>query len=164
MARPARLGHFAYTGPYVYFITACTHLRRPLFIDPVVTAETLAQFRIAAKRHDFAILAYCLMPDHVHLLAQGLSDDSSMTRFVRIAKQLSGFRYSGRKGGEPLWQDGYFERVLRTDENVRSMARYIVENPVRAGLVTSALVYPYVGSELWTIDAILESRTDGRTR
>jgi len=56
-----------------------------------------------------------------------------------------------------LWQEGYYEHVLRAEENVRSIARYIVENPVRAGLVAHAIDYPYLGSDRWTVRELLES-------
>lgn len=106
MSRPPRIQGFNYKGPYRYFITFCTHLRRQIFLNDGVAIETLAQFRITAAEDHFAILAYCLMPDHVHLLLEGLTAQSELIRFVRIGKQRTAYLYSkqraevayGRKG------------------------------------------------------------------
>jgi len=44
---------------------------------------------------------------------------------------------------EPLWQDGYHERVLRDEETTRQVIDYMLNNPVRAGLVQNAIDYPF---------------------
>ena len=60
-----------------------------------------------------------------------------------------------------MWQAGYFERVLRDDEPELPVARYIIENPVRAGLVTSAGSYPLTGSSRYSIAQISRCGADG---
>ena len=54
----------------------------------------------------------------------------------------------------PLWQEGYYDRVLRPEESEAMVARYIIENPVRAGLVTRPSDYPFVGSDEWSLEEI----------
>jgi REP element-mobilizing transposase RayT len=93
------------------------------------------------------------MPDHVHLLIEGLDDESDLRRFAKLAKQRSGSRHK-RKTGERLWQDGYFERALWDDDDGRDLARYIVNNPVRKRLVTSPRDYRHTGSLSWTIEEL----------
>jgi hypothetical protein len=56
-----------------------------------------------------------------------------------------------------LWQRYGFERVLRDDEDTLSVARDIFENPVRAGFVTKVDDYPFLGSDVYPIPAILEA-------
>jgi hypothetical protein len=56
-----------------------------------------------------------------------------------------------------LWQRYGYEHVLRASEDVFKVARYILENPIRADLVRSVNEYPYLGSTLYTIDQILDS-------
>jgi REP-associated tyrosine transposase len=85
------------------------------------------------------------MPDHAHLLVAGGDPDADFKRFARLAKQRSGWRYK-RKRGQPLWQEGYHERVLRADEDSPAVARYILGNPLRAGLVRAVEDYPFWGS------------------
>jgi hypothetical protein len=96
------------------------------------------------------------MPDHVHLLAEGRGPTSNCRRFITRAKQFSGYHYQGAFN-ERLWQRYGYEHVLRASEDVFSIARYILENPIRAGLVSSVHDYPYLGSTLYTIDQILDS-------
>jgi hypothetical protein len=56
-----------------------------------------------------------------------------------------------------LWQAGYFDRVLREDDSTFAVARYIVQNPVRAGLVRSPVEYPFCGSSIWSKEELIES-------
>ena len=157
VSRPQRVDGFSYVGVIRYFLTTCTHDRSPRFVDTDVAAETMKQFRRTAALEGFAILAYCLMPDHAHFLVEGLRDDADFRRFVKLAKQRSGGIHARRHPGERLWQEGYFDRVLREDDDLKSFARYIVGNPVRGNLVSSPSEYPYVGSDVWPIDELIEA-------
>ena len=156
MSRPKRLEGFDYAGTHRYFLTFCTRDRLPVFQDTPIAEQTLAQFRRTSTLEQFAILAYCLMPDHAHLLVEGLCVDSNLKRFAKMAKQRSGGLYARNKN-ERLWQAGYYERVLREEDDVRALARYIVNNPLRAGLAKSPADYPFVGSDVWTMEELLES-------
>ena len=156
MSRPTRLCGFDYIGPYRYFLTICVRDRRDAFADAQVVAATLAQFRRIASRCQFAILAYCFMPDHVHVLVEGTSNESDVRAFVKRAKQASGQSYARCARG-PLWQEGYYERVLRASEDAKQVARYIVANPIRAQLVATPFEYPHVGSDVWTLAELVGS-------
>jgi len=96
------------------------------------------------------------MPDHLHVLAEGTSPSSDFREFVRVYKQQSSFTWK-RRTGQELWQRGYFDRVLRADEDTVAVARYILENPVRASLCQNAEDYPYSGSFTMAISDLLES-------
>ncbi len=157
MARPRRLHGFSYTGLARYFVTICTYGKRQSFRDNAVATTTLLQFRQAAYDEKFAILAYCLMPDHVHLLVEGKDHQSNFRSFVKHAKQHSGAAHALQRG-QRLWQEGYYERVLRLETDAREVARYILWNPVRAGLSQTPVEYPYLGSDVWSIDELLEVR------
>jgi putative transposase len=156
MSRPPRIEGFDYLGPYRYFVTFCTFDRRDVFSEIETAQFVLSQFRRTSRRRKFAILAYCLMPDHVPLLVEGVAANSDFRGFIKNLKQSSGQRHAaGVK--EPLWQEGYYDRVLRPDDDARNVARYIVENPVRAGLVRSATEYPLVGSDVWKVEELIDS-------
>ena len=146
---------FKYTGPYRYLITICSHLRQSVFLNSDLALATLDQFRRTAVEDHFAILAYCMMPDHVHLLVEGRASDSDLKRFIRIGKQRSAYLYSRTTGGGQLWQEGFHDRALRREDDVTVAARYVLENPVRAGLVAAASDYQHSGSDVWTIAHIL---------
>ena len=76
------------------------------------------------------------MPDHLHLLVEGTAERSNLPPFVALAKQRAAFVVR-RALRRRLWQPGYFERVLRDGDDSFAVARYIVQNPVRAGLIGS---------------------------
>jgi REP element-mobilizing transposase RayT len=156
MARPPRIRGFDYLGFYRYFLTICVLDRSDVFRHARVVESTMLQFRRTATCERFEFLAYCLMPDHVHFLVAGVSESSDFRAFAKMAKQRSGSAYK-KASGRHLWQEGYYDRVLRADEDLKTVARYIIENPARAGLVSSPSEYPYLGSDLWTVDEILDA-------
>ena len=152
---PERLRHFDYLGLHRYSLTFCTAGRERHFTDQAVVDLVRSQFLRAATERDFAILAYCFMPDHVHLLIEGQREDADCKQFIARAKQYSGFYYS-QQFRHPLWQRYGFERVLRDDEATVVVARYILANPVRAGLVTQVSDYPFLGSCVVSVNEMLE--------
>jgi hypothetical protein len=79
---------------------------------------------------------------------------SAFRRTIKGAKQYSGYYYS-KAFGSRLWQRYGFERVLRNDEATLVVARYTLENPLRAGLVTRIEDYRFVGSKTHPLEEIL---------
>jgi REP element-mobilizing transposase RayT len=155
MSRPKRLDGFDYVGQYRYFLTFCVRDRLPVFRDTQIVEQTLKQLRRTSGLERFAILAYCVMPDHAHLLVEGLEADSDFKRFAKMAKQRSGGAYA-RSRHARLWQEGYYERVRREDDDTRELARYIINNPVRGDLVESPADYPFLGSDVWSLAELFE--------
>ena len=90
------------------------------------------------------------MPDHVHALFVPLIDDEkreviSLARITKAMKSTSAHlinRQLGRNGH--VWQEESFDRVLRTSEKLDEKVGYVLENPVRLGLVTDWREYPWV--------------------
>ena len=155
MSRPQRLEGFSYIGCHQYFLTTCTFDRRRTFLDHVVATQTIEQFRTTSRSEEFELLAYCVMPDHAHLLVEGLTGRSDFRRFAKMAKQRSGAAYA-LTSDQPLWQKGYYEHVLREEEDAKDIARYIIANPVRAKIVESPDGYAYSGSDKWSIRELIE--------
>jgi putative transposase len=112
---PQHLSGFDYLGPNRYSLRFCTDHRRDVFTNARVVQLVNAQFLRASGEHLFAILAHCFMPDHVHLLVEGVRADSDLRRFQAAAKQYSGFYYK-KQYGQILWQRYGYERVLRSQE------------------------------------------------
>jgi hypothetical protein len=81
------------------------------------------------------------MPDHLHLLARGLDRQCDLRRFAKRAKQLSAY-HARRTRRVRLWQPGYYDRVIRYDEEP-GYVEYIRMNPVCAGLVERPEDYPH---------------------
>jgi REP element-mobilizing transposase RayT len=82
-------------------------------------------------------LAFIVMPDHLHWLLQ-LIDDASLANVIKSIKSES-----AKKVGHPIWQSGYYDHAIRKDEDIQAVARYIVANPIRAGLVNKVGDYPH---------------------
>src|SRR5262245_24632479 len=158
-ARPEHLRHFDYCGFHRYLLTFCTMQRARLFVTHAVVDLVLEQFLRSATQESVALAAYCFMPDHVHLLVAGTSENSDAKRFIARAKQYSGF-YCKQQHQSRLWQRYGFERVLRDNESTLAVARYIVENTLRAGLVSDPRQYPFLGSSVYTLDEILSALQD----
>jgi putative transposase len=151
--RPRRLGDVSYVGYQRYFLTSCAAFRRPLFANPAVATRVTQQLVHDAVLFDFAVLAYCLMPDHLHALVEARSERSDLTAFVKRFKQTTGFAYR-QDAKQFLWQPGYHEHVLRNDEATEAVVRYVLENPIRAGLATALGKYPFAGSSVYDLDEL----------
>ena len=153
-------GH-SYVGRCRYLLTFCTFGRRRFFEAGPIVETVVLQILRAGADSEFAITTYCCMPDHMHLLVEGMADDASLIGFVRRSKQMSGY-HAGRlvssSTANPaapacdhrFWQTGYHDRVLRAHEETRAFIAYIVNKPIRAGLVESAADYPFTGSGVYT--------------
>jgi len=140
-----RLVDFSYKGCYRYFITLRCHNRSRRFADSGLVSEALRTLHKTAEQRNFHIWAYCFMPDHLHLLIEGKTENADMRKFVSIFKQRTAFWFKRRYAAR-LWRPSYYDRILRKDEAISAVARYIFENPVRKGIATDYLQYPYSGS------------------
>ncbi|HEV8394115.1 MAG TPA: transposase [Vicinamibacterales bacterium] len=82
--------------------------------------------------HRYFVTTYtlCVMPDHVHILPEGMSDDADFRNAVRVWKLRTGYAWR-MKHQTALWQIGYWERVLREKDDARAVIRYMLENPAR---------------------------------
>ena len=154
--KPEHIKGFDYLSPRQYFLTFCTQSRRQCFVADDAVATVRTQIERAAAEQDIALLAYCYMPDHVHFLAEGKAENSDCLQFIARGKQYSGFHYKATFKHR-LWQRYGYEHTLRSDEAAISVARYILENPVRAGLVPRIEDYPYSGASAYSIEQILEA-------
>ena len=155
-SKPDRLETFDYLGFHRYSLTFCTIERKLLFMEQESVDLVLLQFERAAREQRFALIAYCFMPDHAHLLVGAEAHDSDARRFIRAAKQYSGF-YFKQRFGVPLWQRYGFERTLRHDEATLSVVRYVIENPLRARLVQKVEDYPFAGSRVYSLAEIQDA-------
>jgi len=153
---PERLQSFDYFGFHRYFLTFCTIDRNHVFVTQERVDVVRPQILRAASQEGFEIVAYTFMPDHVHLLVEGSSESADRRRFIKLAKQLARYHYQ-RAFGDRLWQRYGYEQTLRTDEATIDVVRYILENPVRAGLVDDVQKYAYLGSTKYQLAELIET-------
>ncbi|MCS3745869.1 REP element-mobilizing transposase RayT [Xanthomonas arboricola] len=125
-----------------YLLTATTWQRRRVFDDFPLAASACRAF-IAAVPEDASLLAWVLMPDHVHWLVQ-LGDVTPLARTVSRMKAASTRAVNEQRGvRDAVWTRAYHDRALRNDDDLRIAARYLIANPLRAGLVERVGAYPF---------------------
>jgi putative transposase len=115
----------------------------------------MTQFLRAAGDESIAIIVCCFMPDHVHLVVEGLREDSDGGRFISRSKQLSAYHYR-QAFDSRLWQRYSYERVLREEESTRQVVAYVLENPVRAGHAATIHDYPHLRSSVYDRGALIQ--------
>ena len=127
----------------IYAITTVTRNRYPFFTDINAARLLVRELRHLHEAGNVISLAWVVMPDHLHWLMQ-LNDRWPLSRVVKTIKARSALtinRHLGRHGS--LWQRAYHDRAARKGEDIRQIARYIVANPLRAGLVRDIGDYPH---------------------
>jgi len=139
-----RLNARNYVGSGWYFLTLCT-FRRALYFRSDQSARWLVGIlQLGSTQQAFQVRAYCIMPDHLHLLLQGMTPNADLLRFVGVFKHKTSFAFRARTG-KTLWQTSFYDHILRGNEAPADVAWYIWMNPVRAGLAEKATDYPYSG-------------------
>jgi REP element-mobilizing transposase RayT len=138
--RPHRLDLIFPDAP-LFFVTFCTRDRRR--INSLAKAK-IALERYAAKALDkfnVAVGRYVIMPDHIHLFVRG-DERFALSPWVGGLKRAVSIALNVRRG---LWQPGFFDHILRSDESYSEKWQYVRENPVRAGLVQHSDEWRYQG-------------------
>jgi len=98
-----------------------------------------------AATRSATIYAWCVMPDHVHLLVQ----DQNLPELIRLLKGRITPAARHHLKGMRLWQRSYYDHALRSEEALNEAARYIWHNPVRKGIVDHPSAYPWCDSLFW---------------
>lgn len=142
-----RKGRVSVAGQ-IYLVTFITAARIRLFEDHDIArqaAQALTEHRLWYRSR---LLAWVLMPDHWHgLIELGAMDSLSIV--VQKLKSNSARRIRAEHPDiQAVWEKGFHDRAIRTEAVVRPAARYIVANPLRAGLAASIGDYPYWDS-IW---------------
>ena len=135
-----RKGRYSEVGR-VYLLTVVVEQRQPIFSDLRAGRLLVGQMRAADQTGMVHSLAWVVMPDHLHWLFE-LKQGSLAQLMCRVKSRSSRSVNLLRGNSERLWQRGYHDRALRRDENLKAAARYIVMNPLRAGLVQRLGDYP----------------------
>jgi REP-associated tyrosine transposase len=144
-----RLDHSKYLGRNIYFLTFCCEDRFRVFENADLATWIVQMLRKISEMEGFLAHAYCVMPDHVHVVVEGKCDESDVGRFVKAFKQVTAFHFK-QETGERLWQKKYYDHILRGSDSLDAVMWYVWLNPVRAGLCEDARSYAYSGS--FTLD------------
>jgi REP-associated tyrosine transposase len=143
--RPHRLD-LIYVNQPLYFVTFTTRDRRaiPSLHDAQLALQRYARCGIAT--FNVALGRYMIIPDHVHLFVRG-DRNFSLSAWIGGLKRAM----SVALNSPHLWQSGFFDHILRSDESYAQKWNYVRDNPVRGGLVKAADDWLYQG-EIVVID------------
>lgn len=134
--RDLRRGRYSETGR-IYLVTAVTHGREPLFLDFPAARRVVLALRQEQELGRARTLAYVVMPEHIHWLLE-LGEGTDLSRLVGAVKSV----VAHARGGQ-VWQAGFHDHALRREEDLAAVARYVVANPLRRGMVKRLADYPH---------------------
>ena len=125
----------------IYMITSTVEHRRAVFADWRIGRLLVHEFRRAQEQGLARSMAWVVMPDHFHWLLE-LQQDSlaALVKQVKASSSVTINRVLHQSGR--LWQPGFHDVSVRREQNLQHLARYIVANPLRAGLVQRLGDYP----------------------
>lgn len=122
--------------------TTVTQNRMPLFRDVFAGRVVVREMMRLENDGLLQSLAFVLMPDHLHWLMV-LGNDQDLSRVMGLFKGRSAREVNKRlKRRGHVWQRAFYDHAIRKDEGLRKLARYIVGNPIRSGIVDRIGDYP----------------------
>ncbi len=131
-----RVGRHSEVGR-LYLVTTVTKDRKPIFKSLIAARFLIQTMRREHKDGNAETLAFVVMPDHLHWLFE-LKGSKTLAQTVQATKSVTAHHLGGN-----IWQHGFHDHALRRDEDVLKVARYIVANPLRAGLANRLGEYPH---------------------
>ena len=133
------------TANLVCSMTICSADRIPRFTDARFADAIVAHLALQASASRVTLHAYCLMPDHLHLLVSP-NGGISLVGFVQAFKSRS-TRLAWEHGHDgAIWQPRFYDHFLRQEEDIRRVVEYILNNPVRQGIVADWHDYRWCGA------------------
>ena len=152
--RRHRLPRTEYLGTVLVSFTACVADGLRPFMQPGHIAEVLSLMRESTLKFACDVPLYCFMPDLLHVVFLGTSNDADCYSAMIRLKQISGFRMK-RWSPPTRWQKDFYDRVIRSDEQ-RDVLWYVALNPVRAGVCHDWDEYCFTGSIGHDVRSVLE--------
>jgi len=154
-AKRHRLPKEFYQGEVTVAFTLCLRdvaagfSLRPEMVN--IFTDTLT---FVAQNTNCIVPVYCFLPDHQHLIIQGKKSESEIWQAIAGYKQMTGFLMSQNKFNI-RWQKGFYDHVIRKHVNLVTQVKYILDNPVRKGIVSSWQEYPFKGTIGCTMEDVL---------
>lgn len=140
-----RLFRSEYIGRRIFLLTVCSENRCAIFQKANRARAAIESLKRVSDSMGVLVHAFCVMPDHVHVLVEGKSATSDVVKFVAKWKQSTGYLFRNELPRR-FWQRRFYDHVLRRAEDSESVALYIWMNPVRKGMVAEPQQYPFSGS------------------
>lgn len=146
-SRFAHRGHALRSGRVsepgrAYLLTTVTHDRQAIFRDWRLARLLVTEMRRLHEQQAVHSLAWVVMPDHLHWLVQ-LQSTPLPSLMLQLKSRSAIVINRARDSSGRVWQKGFHDHALRLEEDLPTTARYIVANPLRAGLVKRIGDYPH---------------------
>ena len=140
--RDLRKGRVSFSNQ-IYLVTTVTAEREAIFSEFTAGRVLVNELIESETRGRATTLAYVVMPDHLHWLLS-LGAGNTLADVVGHVKRYSATAINQilDRSASTLWQRGFHDHALRHEEDIQHVARYIVANPLRAGLVKRIGDYP----------------------
>lgn len=145
--RQRRLPAFDYASTdHAYFVTIRAKADTAPFTNPALAREVVTSLHWLRTHRAISLYAYCLMPDHLHLLLQLERTEQTLGTLLGAFKRFT-TRQSWQMGTTgALWQPRFYDHIVRQAEDAAQIAAYILANPLRGGLVEDEGDYPWSGT------------------
>lgn len=138
-----------------HFVTTNVKDHKQIFAEKEVAELLVEEFEFYEKHYNVTVVAYVIMPDHVHCIIWPENGEHSFMDFMRgvkghFAKAYTDFMRRRGAGTPPIsgalnvWQDSFFDYLITSERKLEEKINYIMENPVEDGLVAKPLDYPYL--------------------
>ena len=150
--RKVELKRFHVAGS-LYFITSVVENHEPVFVDENCVRPLLSALNEYAKKCYVQIIAFVVLPDHLHLLICPKSQNPTISAFMKSVKGRSAIeinKIKGRKGR--LWQHQFIDHIIRSNEDYRSHIEYIHYNPIKHGLCDNPEDYRWSSYRFYELD------------
>ena len=146
-----RIARIIATG-YPHHITQRGNNRATVFFDDDDRQTYMKLLLNYTRRYDVTIWAYCLMSNHVHLLAVP-ETETGLARGIGLTNMLY-TQYLNRKLGQSgrFWQNRFFSCLVENNQYLWAVARYIERNPVKAGIAATAREYRWCSASAHVTD------------
>jgi REP element-mobilizing transposase RayT len=140
--RAVRLPDCDYAADIDIHVTLCAD-HDGLFQNDAVAAMVCENVEFYCRKLAYRLYGHCLMPDHLHVLLSPAASGVSLARWLDSFKSYTTNRFMKMGERPPLWQASANDHICRKAETAETVLRYIVENPVRAGLVERWQDWPW---------------------
>jgi putative transposase len=149
-SRSNRLPGYDYSVDHPIHVTLCTEKKQELFNTKESATTVINEIVKSSQDLGFRILCYCLMPDHLHVVLSPGNSNYPLSKFLNIFKGRTTTILRRKMGFNKIWQQSGYDHIVRADEDLRVVTEYIMNNPVRKGIVKDSDDYPY--SELFDVE------------
>lgn len=136
----------------IFFLTICTANKQDYFSDPRISKIIIDELEHRRANQEIRLFCYCIMPDHLHMLIRlnesytkkkGAFGERTLQNWVSAFKRYTAKILREMGNVKPFWQSNFYDHVVRKDESLLEICSYILNNPVRKGMVSNWEEYPY---------------------